>query len=54
MSNCEKIHYYTKSATEPMHRISKEEADEIERFNRSLPFGQWDKIQFVFCVKADD
>lgn len=48
------VHYYTKTDAEPMHRISKEEAEKIENFNRSLPFERWNEIQFIFRVKVVD
>lgn len=48
----EKIHYYT-VLNGQMTRISKEEADKISEYNKSLPFERWNEIKFVYMVKAE-
>lgn len=49
----DKIHYYIIRGGQKV-RITKQEADEIRKFNESLTFDRWSEIKFVFEVKADD
>lgn len=48
-----KIHYYTIINGE-MTRITKEDADKITEFNRSLPFDRWNEIKVVYMIKAEN